>query len=147
MTEAIRQGDIPGVQLRCRQALPLAAAEAWPWITEPASLEGWLADRVVPFAEDGFETETEFEGEPIKERAVELESQAPDRRVLAFRRLDAGWEADTRLTLELFPAAHGSELSVLQQGFEQLSLSTCLTVWEAYRRRWRQALARLAAAT
>ena len=33
---------------------------------------------------------------------------------------------------------------MLQQGFEHLPLSRCLTIWEAYRRRWREALARLA---
>ena len=39
----------------------------------------------------------------------------------------------------------GCELDILQEGFEHLSLSTCLTVWEEYRRRWREAAARLAA--
>ena len=35
-------------------------------------------------------------------------------------------------------------LSVLQRGFERLSLTHCLSVWELYRRRWRAALERLA---
>jgi hypothetical protein len=36
---------------------------------------------------------------------------------------------------------------VLQEGFEHLPLSECLTIWEAYRRRWRKALACLAEET
>jgi hypothetical protein len=36
---------------------------------------------------------------------------------------------------------------VLQQGFERLSLSVSLTVWESYRTRWRIALSRLAELT
>ena len=36
--------------------------------------------------------------------------------------------------------------TIVQRGFERLSLSRCLSVWELYRRRWRLALVRLAAA-
>ena len=45
MTEAIRQGDIPGVQLRRRQVLGVSADEAWRWLSEPDRLALWLADR------------------------------------------------------------------------------------------------------
>ena len=58
---------------------------------------------------------------------------------MAFERLDDGWQTATRLTFELTPRQGGCELSVLQQGFEHLPLSRCLTIWEAYRRRWRRA--------
>jgi hypothetical protein len=53
----------------------------------------------------------------------------------------------TRLTFELTPHGEGCELSVLQEGFEHLPLSDGLTIWEAYRRRWREALTRLAEET
>ena len=39
----IRQGDIPGVQLRRRQDLAVPAEEAWRWLVEPAKLALWLA--------------------------------------------------------------------------------------------------------
>src|SRR5262249_24162389 len=42
--EAIREGDIPGAQLRRRQRLPVAREEAWRWLVEPAKLVRWLAD-------------------------------------------------------------------------------------------------------
>ena len=43
------------------------------------------------------------------------------------------------------PRPGGCEVDVLQQGFQRLPLSSGLTVWESYRRRWRTALERLAA--
>ncbi|MES1243123.1 MAG: hypothetical protein ABUT39_16040, partial [Acidobacteriota bacterium] len=52
--------------------------------------------------------------------------------------------AATRLTLRVHAAGSGSEVDILQDGFQRLPLSNCLTIWEAYRRRWRDALARLA---
>ena len=123
--EAIRQGDIPGVQLRRRQLLPLPCGEVWAWLVEPERLERWL-----PTA--------------AGESRRTLEAAPPDRVVLVWE--EAGWPAPTRVTLQLHPAAGGCELDVLHQGFERLPLSACLTVWEAYRRRWREALERLAAA-
>jgi hypothetical protein len=72
--------------------------------------------------------------------------RAPDRRPTAFERLDAGWQAATRLSLTLSPEADGCELDFFHEGFEHLTLSTCLTEWERYRKRWREAGARLAAA-
>jgi len=155
-TEAIRQGDIPGVQLRCRQALPLPPGEAWSWLTESSRLERWLATEAVVAAGPqgslvlaGTGTSEENTGpEAWRERGRTLVWTPPGLWVLAFARLDAGWTAATRLTLAVHPQpgeAGGSELDVLQHGFQRLPLSLCLTVWEAYRRRWRTALSRLAA--
>lgn len=122
--EAIRQGDIPGVQLRRRQALPLPCEEIWPWLVEDEKIARWLP--------------------ATGERRTTRDSEAPRRLVLAWE--EAGWPAPTRVTLQLHEAAAGCEADVLHQGFERLPLSACLTVWEAYRRRWREALERLAAA-
>lgn len=143
MPESIRQGDIPGVQLRRRQDLPLALADAWSWLTEPEKLARWLAQ----------EAEVEAgelrlrSGEPAcRERGRTIERVPPGLWVLSFERLDAGWSAATRLTLRLHAAPAGSQLDVLQDGFQRLPLSMCLTAWEAYRLRWKEALARLAEA-
>jgi uncharacterized protein YndB with AHSA1/START domain len=137
--EAIRQGDIPGVQLRRRQALAVSPEEAWRWLTEPDRLALWLAERVEVDGE-----EVRLSGPAGDERGRELESVRPRLRILSFEKLGEGWPAATRLTLRIHPAASGCEVDVLQDGFQRLPLSICLTIWEAYRRRWRDALARLA---
>lgn len=143
-SEAIRQGDIPGVQLRRRQDLTLPPAAAWRWLVEPEKLALWLA------------TEAEVNpgelrlrgGEPpFSERGRTLELTPPHLWVLAFERLDANWPAATRLILRVHEAPAGSQLDVLQDGFQRLPLSICLTVWETYRLRWKEALARLAEAS
>ncbi len=147
MVEAIRQGDIPGVQLRCRQELAAPPTTAWRWLTEPALLAAWAGRAQLERGLDGILVlDSEGREGPVRERAETLEIATAERWVLAFERLDDGWEARTRLTFELTVLAEGSELSVLQQGFEHLPLSRCLTIWETYRRRWRKALASLAAA-
>ena len=147
MIEAIRQGDIPGVQLRCRQELAAPAATAWRWLAEPDRLARWAGRaRLEGGLEGTLELAREEEGDAVRERGRTLELESGRLWVLAFERLDDGWEAATRLTFELTPHGDGCELSVLQQGFEHLPLSRCLTIWEAYRRRWRDALARLAEA-
>ncbi len=149
MAEEIRQGDIPGVQLRCRQALAVSLPEAWSWLTEPARLARWLGDRAeVALRPAGFlEVHgTAEDGSPLHERGTTLAIEPPARWVLSFRRLDAGWPAATRLTLEITAREDGCEVAALHEGFQHLPLSECLTIWEAYRRRWRAALARLAAA-
>ncbi|HEV7517730.1 MAG TPA: hypothetical protein VGR07_15630 [Thermoanaerobaculia bacterium] len=151
MTEAIREGDIPGVQLRCRQPLPIPPAEAWAWLVEAEKLGLWLADEaaVEPGPQGSLVLVTRGEGPGRRERGKTLVWAPPRQWVLAFEHLDAGWTAPTRLTLAVHPhsdAAHASEVDVLQHGFQRLPLSLGLTVWEAYRRRWRTALARLAAA-
>jgi uncharacterized protein YndB with AHSA1/START domain len=155
--EAIRQGDIPGVQLRRRQALPVAAEEAWRWLVEPARLARWLAStaRLVGEGEGGGaallleEAAPPWEGGAAgawRERGRTLEAEPSRRWVLAWERLEAGWPVATRVVVTLHATAGGCELDVLHQGFERLPLSSCLTVWEAYRRRWRVALERLAQA-
>jgi uncharacterized protein YndB with AHSA1/START domain len=146
MPEPIRGGDIPGVQLRRRQPLPLAAEETWRWLTEPPRLALWLAEEATaaPVAGGYLELRSPAAGNR-RERGETLEVTPPRRWVLAFRRLDSGWTAATRLALEAVPRPGGCELDVLQSGFQDLQLSVCLTVWEEYRRRWRDALARLAA--
>lgn len=139
MAEAIRQGDIPGVQLRRRQALAVAPEEAWRWLSEPDRLALWLAGQAG--TEEG---ELRLAGEGFRERGRTIEIVPPRLWVLAFERLDSGWTSATRLTLRVHSLGSGSEIDVLQDGFQRLPLSTCLTFWETYRRRWRDALSRLA---
>jgi uncharacterized protein YndB with AHSA1/START domain len=139
MAEAIRQGDIPGVQLRRRQDLAISPDEAWRWLTEPDRLALWLAERAEMERE-----ELRLAGPGWRERGRILEAVPPKLWVLAFERLDAGWPAATRLTIRVHLSPGGSEVDVLQDGFQRLPLSVCLTVWETYRHRWRDALARLA---
>ncbi len=149
--EAIREGDIPGVQLRKRQALAMPCEDAWHWLVEPAKLALWLADEAE--AEEGAillrgsGPRVDPPAGPWRERGRTIEILPPQLWVLAFERLDAGWPAATRLTLRLHAGVGGSggcEIDVLQQGFQRLPLSVGLTVWESYRLRWRTALARLA---
>ena len=145
--ESIRQGDIPGVQLRRRQDLCLPPVEAWRWLVEPEKLALWLAREaeVDPGPSGGFRL---LGGEPPwRERGRTVELAPPGLWVLSFERLDCGWPAATRLTLRLHAAPGGSQIDVLQDGFQRLPLSICLTVWETYRLRWKEALARLAAVT
>jgi uncharacterized protein YndB with AHSA1/START domain len=149
MVEAIRQGDIPGVQLRYRQRLELSVDAAWRWLTEPALLERWAAQRAEVDLGDSGSLLLERSGTdgPRLERGDTLEIVPPRRWSLAFRRLDDNWRAATRLTWQLAPIGDGCELDVFQEGFEHLSLSTGLTVWEEYRRRWRAAAERLVSAS
>ncbi|HEX5717756.1 MAG TPA: SRPBCC domain-containing protein [Thermoanaerobaculia bacterium] len=139
MAEAIRQGDIPGVQLRRRQALAVSAEEAWRWLSEPDRLALWLAAEA-----EMAEGELALTGEGYRERGRTIEIVPPKLWVLAFERLDSGWTSATRLALRVHPLASGSEVDVLQDGFQRLPLSACLTIWETYRRRWRDALSKLA---
>lgn len=149
MPEPIRQGDIPGVQLRCRQALPIDPETAWSWLTKPELLAEWLAPdvRIDPGPPIVLHLETiDEEGNPLGELGTTLDRDRPNLWSLAFQQENAGWPVATRLTFELLPHDDGCELSVLQEGFEHLPLSECLTIWESYRRRWRDALTRLAEA-
>jgi hypothetical protein len=148
MPEAIREGDIPGVQLRCRQPLSIPPAEAWDWLVEGGKLALWLAAEAT--VEPGPQGSLSLSGPGRRERGRTLVWAPPRQWVLAFEHLDAGWTTPTRLTLAVHPhapeagAAGAAEIDVLQHGFQRLPLSLGLTVWEAYRRRWRSALARLA---
>ena len=139
MTEPIRQGDIPGVQLRRRQALSISPEEAWRWLSEPDRLAIWLARSA-----EVSEGELILENEGFRERGRTIEIVPSKLWVMAFERLDSGWTSATRLTLRVHPTPSGSEVDVLQDGFQRLPLSNCLTVWETYRHRWRDALQKLA---
>jgi uncharacterized protein YndB with AHSA1/START domain len=144
--EAIRQGDIPGVQLRRRVALSRPAAVVWNCLLRAELVERWLcaAAHMPVDAGGGFEWRGAEElGEECVEHGELLRSEPCRRLVLSLRQ--PGWPAQTRLELELAgDADDGCELSVLQHGFEHLPLSDSLTVWETYRDRWRGALTRLA---
>jgi len=149
MVEDIWQGDVPGVQLRCRQQLAGPVEDVWPWLTTTERLERWLAHRVQ--ADVGVQGALLLEsvdeaGTALREEATTLELEAPHRWVLALQQTEPRWPVATRLTLELSPMEPGCELSVYQTGFAHLPLSDCLTIWESYRRRWRRALDRLAEA-
>jgi uncharacterized protein YndB with AHSA1/START domain len=149
--EAIREGDIPGVQLRRRQALALPCEDAWRWLVEPAKLALWLAEEAEMDGDAlllrGSSPRVDPPPGPWRERGRTIGIVPPEVWVLAFERLDAGWPAATRLTFRLHTTSGGCELDVLQEGFQRLPLSAGLTVWESYRNRWRTALARLAAVT
>jgi uncharacterized protein YndB with AHSA1/START domain len=146
MIEKIRQGDIPGVQLRCRRRFQAPAEQLWSWLTDRSKMGLWLTSEAP--------TEQSSEGVlilrladaasgEIRERAETLEALENRRWVVAFHRLEAEWPVSTRLTFELTTQDQGCELSILQEGFAHLPLSECLTIWEFYRRRWQRALDRL----
>jgi len=151
--EQIRQGDIPGVQLRRRQDLAVPVEEAWRWLVEPDKLALWLAREAEVVEGPGGSLLltgdlTGDGGEHERGRTVEI--VPPKLWVMAFERLDAGWPAATRLTVRLHPLPEipgGSQIDVLQDGFQRLPLSAGLTIWEAYRLRWKNALQRLAFVT
>ncbi|MCZ6726639.1 MAG: SRPBCC domain-containing protein [Acidobacteria bacterium] len=145
MVEAIRQGDIPGVQLRCRRALTAGAATAWDYLVEPRHLEDWLCRqaRLTAAVASDFEWRGSAElGEDSIEQGTILAIEPPHLLVATLRQ--PAWVAATRLEIEIVADGQACEISVLQRGFEHLPLSQGLTVWETYRRRWSAALERLA---
>ncbi|HEX2463861.1 MAG TPA: SRPBCC domain-containing protein [Thermoanaerobaculia bacterium] len=146
MALPIREGDIPGIQLRARRRLGVDRAEAWRWLTERDRLQRWLADRVEVDTgpRGGLRLERDTTAGPVVEIA-RTERFDPQRAwILSFRREDPHWEAPTRLEIALLEADRACELDVLQNGFHLLAMSWSLTIWEEYRRRWRDALERLA---
>lgn len=155
MPYEIRQGDIPGIQLRCDRRYAVSAASLWEWLVDPERMRLWLADEIEEGSEGLRFVSTAEDGAPLVERGRTLVRDERRLWVLAFDRPDAGWAMSTELRFELTdgrPAAddpQGGEacgLDVLHRGFERLALSSCLSVWEMYRRRWRGALERLATA-
>lgn len=149
MALPIREGDIPGIQLRARRRLAVDRAEAWRWLTERPLLERWLADRVeVDLGpRGGLRLERDAPSGAVIETARTERVERERAWVLAFRRQDPRWESATRLEITTIEAAGGCGLDVLQAGFHLLAMSSCLTIWEEYRRRWRDALERLAEQT
>jgi uncharacterized protein YndB with AHSA1/START domain len=146
MALPIREGDIPGIQLRARRRLAIDRAEAWRWLTERERLERWLADRVDvdPSLHGGLRLERDTPAGPVIETATTERIEPQRAWTLSFRRDDRRWEAATRLELTLLAADSFCDLDVLQGGFHLLAMSSCLTIWEEYRHRWRDALDRLA---
>lgn len=146
--EGIRQGDIPGVQLRRRVDVPGSPpAWVWPFWVEAEKQSRWLSDRAR--IEDGppavFWLESDDpQGGVRREYAEVFERAEPQRLVLGLRQLDAGWNAATMVTVELARSEAGCQVMVFQEGFQQLPLSVGLTVWEYSRARWARALERLA---
>lgn len=144
--ERIRQGDVPGVQLRKRaDVVAASAASVWPFLLEPERLTAWLCDRAEAESEApaALRLERDTAGTVIREYVEVVESRPPNQLILGFRQLDAGWGAATKLTIELVDSQEGCHVAVFQEGFQKLPLSLGLTAWEDARRRWTRALERL----
>jgi hypothetical protein len=115
----------------------------WQWITEADRLRRWLADEVEAVGEGELRlTGVADDGEPRIERFQTVAAGEDTLLVVSFERLEQDWESATKLSFSL-KGESPCELTVLQQGFERLTLSSCMTVWEFYRRRWRSAFERL----
>ena len=148
MALPIREGDIPGIQLRTLRHLALGRDEAWRWLTEKTLAERWLADRVEidPGPRGGWRLERDVaaddRGRDGADRA--LRGRSASGLSGSVRRTSGGRHA-TRLEITLVDAAGGCDLDLLQVGFHLLAMSSSLTIWEEYRHRWRDALERLRA--
>lgn len=141
--EAIRRGDIPGVQIRQRATFSCAVEPVLEALTATAGVEQWMADRVRSRDDGVWVLESDdFEGRPLTEEVVQGTASGTEI-PWALRSLEPAWEIRTRVTWELTGSGTKCDLSLLHQDFEHLPLSDCLTHWEFYRRRWRAALARL----
>ncbi|MDX1384048.1 MAG: SRPBCC domain-containing protein [Thermoanaerobaculia bacterium] len=146
MAETPRRGDVPGIQIHLRRGFGESRSTLWSWLTEADRLRSWLADRAeVDLGEaGGFRLESLREDAgPVVETAKTLALEPESRWELEFRRDDPLWEGTTLLEWGLHDARDGCELEVFQEGFQRLALSSCLTIWEDYRRRWRACLDRL----
>jgi uncharacterized protein YndB with AHSA1/START domain len=92
--------------VRREVVLPVTRERAWELITEPAELEGWLADEVELEPEPGAEVRAAWSGG--EERSGVVEAVEPERR-LAFR-----W-GDSRVEWTLEDAPEGTRLVVLER--------------------------------
>jgi hypothetical protein len=142
MTEAIRQGDIPGVQIRRRRRLPDSSPdEVWWWLTDASRLRQWLSPAIALSGSPP--ARLEIGKDEAAEVARTVSAEPPTRWVLDFEPVGAGWGRATRVTFDVTADVADSELSILHEGFQHLPLSLCLPAWEAYRVRWAEALERL----
>ena len=146
MTEAIRRGDVPGVQIRLRRLFPAAVDALWGWLTDPRRMSAWLGTVTAKSAEALVIECDGGEDGRLRERWEIVGRERPAAWSLRLRNLERDWPVATPLDFHLHPREEGGELSLFQQGFAHLPLSTCLTEWELYRRRWRAAYGRLAEA-
>lgn len=147
--EDIRQGDIPGVQLRRRLVISSRQPqEVWPFLAQPELLASWAASslRSDPDAPDKTVLER-YTGESLIIEEVEvLSAEEPTTLVMGLRQIDGAGNPATIVTLGLTQVDAGCEVMVFQEGFQQLPLSSCMTAWELARVRWTEALERLAEA-
>lgn len=145
--EAIRQGDIPGVQLRRRGVVPGSSRDVvWPFLVDADKLSLWLCGRAQVGEGAGavFRLETDLDDGGLRSEFLEVvERLEGEQLVLGFRQLDVGWTAATKVTLALSEREEGCGVMVFQEGFQQLPLSAGLTAWEHSRARWSRALDRL----
>lgn len=148
--DPIRQGDIPGVQLRRRVAIPdRTPQEIWAFLAEEKRFEGWFGSPLAFNPEVGGHLILEYrlaDGSEGRERFEVVEWTRPKRAVFTARQERPDWKVGTRLELCLIDRSTELEVDVLQEGFQHLPLSVGLTAWEESRRRWEERLARLAAA-
>ena len=130
-----RDGASPSIAPKPGAGSPSAIGWSAGWPTASRSTPG----RVAASGSSGTRRRVRW-SRPRRTERIDLERAW----ILSFRRDDPRWEAATRLQLTLLDADRGCDLDVLQSGFHLLAMSSSLTIWEEYRRRWRDALERLA---
>ena len=129
--------------MRCDVRLAASRTEVWQWITEADRLRRWLADEVEVVGEGELRlTGVADDGGSTIERFQTVAEGEDTLLVVSFERLEQDWDSATKLSFTL-TGDSPCELTVLQEGFERLKLSRCMTDWEFYRRRWRSAFERL----
>jgi hypothetical protein len=107
----------------------------WQWITEVDRLRRWLADEVEEVGEGELRlTGVADDGDRRIERFQTVAEGEDTLLVVSFERLEQEWDSATKLSFTL-RGGSPCELTVLQEGFERLTLSRCMTDWEFYRRR------------
>ncbi len=144
----IREGDIPGVQLRRDVIVGADLAEVWRSWSEAARARTWLGDEVELDGRAGGSlaiVSTLPGGEVLRELGTIADWRPPHGFVAGVRLAHRGWDGSTRLTVRLQEDAASTRVDVLQEGFHELPLSVCTTAWELCRVRWSSALDRLEA--